>query len=665
MDANAYFSWYLVPSGTSNKHFGYLAFYDGECDGTTLKFDFMAGDPIIFGHEYQHAITYFAAAKANGEPGHIGISGWPRSIHEGYSDAFGCLRTGKWINPAFFPNGATHKPATSNGDYQQTACGKTETIFCLPFRRIEYPRSTSTHRGDWYLDHYDDRNQTQTTQCWSKNYFRSTLLSHLAFLVGQGGIHQRASRGDAELIPVSPIGLTRTAEIFLYALTQYFDNLPTNKQGETMIDAGNYILDAAENVPGGSNRSCEYVMIRRALFALGLYPYDGSYNKQTYGGEACMLPWTYSWRFSQPYLGFPALWWKSPDLFINNNGTAEYNAVVDQENKVFARVRNIGDQDLNNVQVKFYFSPMGTNLPTSIAGWHPCKNQLGTDCVLNIATLSANSMNFTNVNNPPASQAVHWYLDPAYVTADVDHFCLRAVIESEAANHNNDCVNRVQSNVQHSEITGAKGFGIKFQVANWGKEPTRLDLVIDHSLPRGYGLEYVGDEPLKEIMLYPDEPQTLNFKLRTPRWKPAKLVPPFDGKVSGKLEGEISGDFLGQLINTHVKKGIRIERLLKRNVLLSGKLAGKLRMDKNEASLNDADFIGQLDPVTGKLSGKVKGNLTTRDGRLFSQMKFTLTGCLNPLRAINFTQLINSEAVGGITVKVKFPRLPRQCKLKE
>lgn len=659
MDCNSFFNKYVkqVPNIT-NKYYGYIAFYDGECDGTgtTLKFDFMAGDPVVFAHEYQHAITFFGVSKSNnGEPGYLYGNMWLGAIREGYSDALAGLRRGRWITPLFYPDGAIHAPASGTGAYQLP--GYTITFYPRPFRRIEYPRSSNTYYGSSFCDHYDDRIIPSGT---ADMYFNSTLLSHLAYLVGQGGIHQRAARGNAEFIPVQGVGLHRTAEIFLYALTRYFGTLPTNLSGETLIEAARHLLDAAKEVSGSSNRKCEYVMMRRALYALGLYPYDDSYNKTTYGGEACMLPWTYSWRFSQPYLLFPALWWQSPDLFINNNGSAEYNAVPGQENNVFARVRNIGDQDLQNVRVKFYFCPMGTNMAPSFASWHSCKNQAGTDCILDIPTLPAGGINFTNVNNPPANQAVHWYLDPAYVTPQVDHFCLRAVIECNAANHDNDCPNEVQSNIQYEKLPARAAIAFKFHVANWLQKPKPLDLRITHTLPRGYRLVYTGGIPLRKTVLQPREPQAVKFRLVPPKQKPASLAPPYDGKVTAKLEGTVSGSFVGQLSGARRERELSFERSSKRNVGLTGMFAGDIKTEDGMASLN-GDFLGELDPATGEIRGVVKGNAATIAGRHLTNLELRCKGCLEPLRAVHFTQLIDGEPVGGITIHVKFPRLRRQC----
>ncbi len=654
MDMNAYFTKYSeavpgpTPGTTVNKYYGYLAFYDGFCDGTNLVADFMAGDPVIFGHEYQHAITFFGAAKSNGEPGHLYGNSWLGGIREGYSDSFGCLRHGTWVNPPLWREGVMHTGA----DFSYSGY----TLKRQPFRRVEYPRSTDTTDGTWYCDHYDDRNANQTTPFFSRKYFVSTLLSHLAFLVGQGGLHQRIARSQ-ELIPVVGVGIDITAEVFLTALTDYFSTIPTNLTGPTLIEAGELLLEAAEDVTS-SDRSCEYVMIRRALYAMGLYPFDSSHNKTTYGGEAVMLPWGYSWRLSQPYVGLPALWWKSLDLFINNGAGADYDADIGRDNDLFARVRNIGDEDLTNVTVRFSFCPHGTNLPAGIAGWHTCQDSTGTDCVLTIASLAAGGVNINDVNNPPASQGVKWYLDPAFVTPDVDHFCLRAEIECEAANHDNDCVYRVQSNVSHVDPEDSDGWKVGFLVANRGEEPVPVKIEITHTLPRGYRLAPKDPDGLRK-QLRPREERPLIWELKPPRRRPARLWAPYDGDVSAKIEGELGGRFTGQL--SSVQKSLSWGRrlLLRRNVRLRGALSGVADTRQGKVSLCGR-FRGELDPVTAALRGEFTGSISLPKGGTRSVRKIEIDGHLNPSRTVEFTQIVNERRVGGVTVSIRMPRLRRQ-----
>ncbi|MCK6591484.1 MAG: M4 family metallopeptidase, partial [Polyangiaceae bacterium] len=635
MDANAYFDKYSEwDTGlNANKYYGYIAFYDGLADsGGNVTYDFMAGDPVIFAHEYQHAITFFGAAKSTGEPGHIygGASSgkWTGTIREGLSDSIACLRTGLWTNPPAWPVGARR-----SGE---------------PFRRIEYPRSTLTYDGDWYCDHYDDIDSTKD------KYFHSTLLSHVAFLVGQGGVHQRVGRSP-ELIPVKGIGTERTAHIFLYALTQFFDTLPITVGSPILIEAAQLLLDAARDV-GGSELSCEFVTMRRALYAVGLYPYDASYVKQTYGAEACMLPWIWDVRFSQPYVGLPATYWQSPDLFVNNGAGIAYDANIGEENNLFARVRNVGDEDMTNVTVRFYFAPAGTNLPASIAGWHPCKDLGGTDCVLTIAALAAGDVNIANPNSPPADQAVRWYLDPTYVTPEVDHFCVRAVVSAAAPNNTNNCPNEVQSNVQHVMPDELDKITIGFNVHNWGKEPIPADIRVEHTLGEGVRVVFAGKTPLRKLVLKPKSKVPLQWKLALPPKAPARMEPPYNGRVSAKLSGAFTGTFEGELSEARVIGVMPALVTKKPSVKLEGALSGTVKRGAVSGALH-GKFKGTFDLRLGKLAGTVVGGLSLPGQAFEPQIKIRVEGALEPLRAIHFTQLINGKATGGITVRIKPPKL--------
>jgi Zn-dependent metalloprotease len=631
IDANAHFWRYIDGNG---KHWGYIAFYDGECSGGNIQFDFMAGDPSIFAHEYQHAITYFGARDSGNDPGYLDTSGWHRAIHEGLSDTTAGLRTGRWATPGLWRDGVTRG-------------GK-------PFRRIEFPRSTDTNRSKAYCDHYDDQNPAGDA------YYNSTILSHAAFLAGQGGVHQRISRA-AELIPVMGVGNERVAEIFHYALTEYFDNIPANHtDGHTMIEAANFVLDAAE-VVSGSKRTCEYVMLRRAFYAVGLNPYNEDYGKASYGGEACMLPWTIAWKHSQPYLGFPAQWYRSPDLFINNGSGVQYDAVAGQENMLFARVRNVGDGDLNNVKVRFYYRAYGTNLPNSSTQWKSCEDQSGADCVLNIPILAAGSMNFTNAHTPPASQAVNWYLDPAEIVEGMDHFCLRAVIECTAPNHDNDCSNLVQSNVSYSYLTWHASREFSFLVANWERKPLPLELEIEHTLPKGIKLEPKEHIVPEQVILAPRSKRKLTWQIKMPDREPKLLLPPFEGQVAGKVTGnDLDGKFFGTLGEVRTFKRPTTPHTPPKMIKIQGQLSGSMGSKLRITGL----FEGELDKETAELTGSLLGDLyrATRKKPL-KGVKLKFKGVLEPLYGIHFTQRLRGKTVGGVTINLKPPLLPNQRRM--
>ncbi len=164
-----------------------------------VAMDFMAGDPGIFAHEYQHAVTYFGSIHNAGNPGYPEINNWHRAIHEGLSDSAAGLRTEIWTAPGLRPNGACRNN--------------------LPFRRIEYPRSTDTKSGAAYVDHYDDR-----VAAGSPLYQLDHPVAR-AFSAGQGGVHERTTR-PAQLIPVPGAGNANICAIMRDAVTDYFRQHP-------------------------------------------------------------------------------------------------------------------------------------------------------------------------------------------------------------------------------------------------------------------------------------------------------------------------------------------------------------------------------------------------------------------------------------------------------
>jgi Zn-dependent metalloprotease len=177
----------------------WLQFFDG--DRTT--YDYLAGSKFIAGHEYQHAITEFNFEDAAGNPG-LTYSGWLSAVHEGLSDVFGGLFAEQWLT------------ATEISPIGQI------------FRNIAYPRDDgpppSTAAWDANKnDHFDDRNSNPG------RYERGTILAHCAYLMGQRGVHQRASRTPV-LIPVYSLGrqtaggidLLKAARIWYRAITFYF-----------------------------------------------------------------------------------------------------------------------------------------------------------------------------------------------------------------------------------------------------------------------------------------------------------------------------------------------------------------------------------------------------------------------------------------------------------
>jgi hypothetical protein len=324
---------------------------------------------------------------------------------------------------------------------------------------------------------------------------------------------------------------------------------------------------------------------------------------------------------------------------------------VGQENKLFARVRNIGDGNLKKVKVRFYYRAHGTNLPASSTQWKECKDQAGVACVLNIPALAAESMNFINENNPPANQAVNWYLAPADVVAGVDHFCLRAVIECAAPNHDHDCPNHVQSNVSYSQAEYGQTLDIAFQVANWERRPIPLDLQVEHTLPAGFELEFVGRIPPERMKLKPRDERKLVWRIAMPRRAPRLLAPPYNGQVLAKVAGRIEGKFLGTLTDARIPKKLTSPVIRLESILIEGMLSGSIGSKMRIAGR----FTGKLNRKTSVLQGRLTGDVYRGRRKPIRNAKLKLTGDLQASRAVHFTQRIKGEPVGGVTVNLRLP----------
>src|SRR5262249_34949530 len=85
------------------KYYGCIVCADGDPDGSTepnALYDFIAGSKALIAHEYQHGVTNFSVADANGIPGVPATincqAGWAGALHEGLSDTFAGLFSGEW-----------------------------------------------------------------------------------------------------------------------------------------------------------------------------------------------------------------------------------------------------------------------------------------------------------------------------------------------------------------------------------------------------------------------------------------------------------------------------------------------------------------------------------------------------------------------------------------
>lgn len=602
----------------------WLAFMDG--DGTTWGYP--TGSRFIVGHEYQHAITDFSFEDGSGNPG-LTYSGWLGAVHEGLSDVFGALSSEQWL-----------------------PCR--EVSYSSPaqvFRNIVYPRDTAAWDNN-KLDHFADRNTL------TGFYERGTILAHCAYLMGPGGLHQRAGRTPV-LIPAYGLGretvggksVLKAARIWYRALSYYFSThgaltgIPTNDETafRTLRDG---CVSAAIDLYGSG--SAEHRNTVLAFYAVGLHPAG-----QNYGADVTFLRWGISWDLSRNYVGLTCPDYQSLDLFVNNGGISEWNALVNvvdpltsqptqYENTIYCRVRNVGDQAANGVSVQFFYAKAGTSVVT----WLPVVDKNGTVQVLNVGTLPAGQSNFSGAdqNAPPASAGVKWCIPPLASGEVVDHFCLRAVVTS--SNDVNTYNNDVQSNVAFSDYMGAVPARFAFLVGNpFKKKRIPIELKVKAKLPKGWRAYVIEDA--KGKLLKPGEERPLTVAIEMAGGAGERLEMPLDGDLEGELYGDVSGLFSGSLTDVILE-----------GQFVRGHFAGSLPHIGAVVGL----LTGSIDLHTGLVEGKVIGRSPCPKGA--ERVCLGVEGCLRPWRRVEISQWHGPDLLGGVTVQVQVPWDKGPCALK-
>ncbi len=569
--------------------------------------------PYVMCHEYQHGIT--AHSVSGGNPGFsAGFDDWPRAITEGLSDVFGGVYADGWHA------GREISPAG--------------TIL----RNLAFPRDTEAS-SDPGKDHFTDFEMEDAVGFSA--YQHGQILPHCAYLMSQGGVHQRAGRSP-ELIPTHGLGKEEVAGLSVATAARIWYRMMETRFGAiapyTNAEAFERIRTecVASAIDLFGENSHEHRETIQAFYAVGLHP-DG----ETYGADVTFLPWGYRWRFSRPYIGLSSPNWSSLDLFINNGGTSDWNAIANAEgsdvvfqNNVYCRVRNVGDQTANNVQVTFEYAAHGT----APVVWQTMVDADGVAQQLNLDSLVAGASNFAmdSQDSPPAEAGATWHIPPIPLDEEVTHFCIRATVTS--GNDVHPFNNTVQSNVAYTVMSAMMSRSIPFNVGNPSDEPLPAVLVLEHTLPPGWGVKI--REDLDGVVLTPGEERRVHLDLDRPAGPDFEA--PFDGEIRGEMCGEITGAFTGLFTNVQADVPTVVGLVSLR--LQTGILTGR--------------FVGTIDIACAEIEGTVTG--TYQCAGSSRKVCVKIRACLRPHRRIDIRQMQGEQALGGVTFQVQLP-LPEKC----
>jgi Zn-dependent metalloprotease len=441
---------FFDPTPTFQRWNGCIVCFDGDPTASTqpgIAYNYPAGSKALIAHEYQHGVTTFSVDAGIDIPGGLlphsemalngtPLAGWGGAVHEGLSDVFAGLFSGDWwMGREISPTGQI-------------------------WRNLAFPPDPTALSAS-KADHWDDRNLPGSGL--DKGYHRGCILAHAAYLMAEGGVHQRKTRMPA-LIPVRGLGRTLVrgqdvykAACFWYRVVgKYLNNIGpfvgNSADEEKFRTIRDYCVNSAIDLYGTG--SAEHRTALLAWYAVGLHPTGTSY-----GPDLTFLTWGADWRWSRPYTELarpPWSDWSAPDLFINNGGPSSWRALINIvdggvptqfENNVFVRVRNIGDQEATDIVVELEYAKIA--LDGGISAWSQVLDKNGQAQTVNITTLGAGESTFPDSaqDTPPAAAGVKWCIPPLAPGEQIYQLCIRARVSSGV--DVNEFNNEVQSNITY------------------------------------------------------------------------------------------------------------------------------------------------------------------------------------------------------------------------
>ena len=607
---------FYMTTNDSSEEVSYLSFSDNTSPNGHRAW---AASPFVVCHEYQHGITaHSVGTAAPGFP--TGFDDWRSAMTEGLSDVFGGMYSQQWyVGRDLSPDG-------------------------LMLRNIAFPRDPDAAAANLGKDYWADRDADG-----GQPYPRGLILAHCAYLMAQGGVHQRLGR-TPELIPVHPLGSEESGGLDVSEAARVWYRMMATRfaavgpyDSETAFENVRTECEAAAIDLYGEGSPAHRCVVQ-AFYAVGLHP-----PGETYGADVTALRWGHSWRFSRPYVGIPSPDWASPDLFINNGDASDWNAIINPgfgdihfENAVYCRVRNIGQLTANNIVVDFEYAKYGT----APVIWSPMRDAAVVAQQLTIASLAPGAENFTmdDQDSPPETARVLWSVPHLQDGEEVDHYCIRATMTAD--NDVNPHNGTIQSNIAYTVFMGLMRISRAFNIGNPTGRPLRPQLRLTTTLPVGWRVRI--REDLGGILLPPQTERTVHVDIDRPAGSSpdddTRCLPPFDGEVRGELSGLLSGQVSGTFTNVRGS---------------AASLTGTIALRIKGGGLFTGRFEGRLDCSCGEISGRVVGVFPC--GGDTRRVCGQLRACLRPFRRVEIEQYDGERILGGVTLQFQIP-MPEKCR---
>lgn len=581
------------------------AWWDGSWinfgDGDMTRYTFKSGQLDVFGHESTHAVFQYEIPPAGTT--YCGQSG---NAEEAFCDIFGCFTERNWL----FERLITVPPWS-----------------CLR-NLIEPGDPNARNAGPDHFDDYDDTRLPPPDDCGASDPHQNChIIAHACYLMTHGGAHHRAGRIPVD-IPVYPgFGWDDAERIYYRALTHGFTGDPgLGTDTEPYFDkVRTEVLNACEWIFG--RNSCQYRTARLAYYAVGLQPAG-----QSYGFDAAITPWG--------DITDEGPRWQSPDIYVLDYADAPAEPLLNEHNRLFARVQNIGDVSGSDVRVRLSYAPFSTTYR------HEHFKEIDTSSPFTLAAGEVREVEVDwDLTDLDEDNGGLWpAVDGVSGIRAYNHFCVRA--EILCTEETNDCNNTAQNNFTNVELGPGDTDEFAFIIACPWNEPAVGRLILEHRLPRSW-MVTVDGTPFKNIPLHPANPIPARLQVQASRNK--ELEPPIDGEIRGTFgPRKISATTILLRELGPFTADLKVKYYYASRRTFSGELKGRLERTGQRFTAQVKGLVA--DPVAFVVKGSAEGYLLHEDWRKHEPFAADFEGELTPTREVSVSLIVDGFAPSGITV---------------
>jgi hypothetical protein len=451
-----------------------------------------------------------------------------------------------------------------------------------------------------------------------------------------GDVHRHGGRVPVD-IPVYPgFGWDYAEKVYYRALTEGFTGDPgLGTDAEPYFDkVRREVLLACEWAAPDGRESCAYKSARLAFYAVGLQPVG-----EAYGPDVMITPW------GDVTHQLPE--WQSPDIYVLDESGESAQPRVGQRNRLFVRVRNIGDQRADNVQVAVSYTPFGATYAPESFGFDHYKS-IGTSERFNLDPGTERDVELDwDLTNLDEDHGGRWpAVDGVSGIRAYDHFCIRAEILCEG--DVNNCNNVALTNYADVTLATEDDYSTPFFIPPPRAEPQFGQLILTQRVPRSWRVTVEGLST-EQLNLRPGQSMVGHLRVTLP---PGKLLePPIDGDLRGEFgQRELRarhiplrklGGFTARLTDTHFNRWCNS---------YTGHIRGTL-------NLSQRPFFGHVRGVVDRRSlvirGRVEGFLLSDQWDRHEPFVARFEGQLTPLREVSLSLEIEGMRASGVTLRIR------------